>query len=208
MATKKTPAKTPVTNPFAKAKKSSDGAKGKLDHVNPEDPIVKAAVDQYKHLAAEIKRLEGEQSAHKAVLSTYGRQIFAERQTKEISGNFHIQGEAESVTYIYQNSNSALGEEAYAAFVASHGEEAAETLLALDAASVRFNAEVLTEDGVMEKVVNALQVLPKELLDRLFTGAGYAVKDEVFIKAREFAKTPAEYQAIMNDLRVKNYVKA
>ena len=197
----------PKINPFAKIKSRSDAKAGGLDHVKAPTPDVAQAVDDYKKLSAQIKSLEGELARSKGVLEQFGRLTFAQRQTRNHGGNFYIDGNEDTVSFQYQNASSALAGDDYQAFVSRRGEEAANALLEINVASVKFDPKTLEEPGVMDQVVTALQALPEELLERLFTPATYGVVDEVFVRARPFAKTPEEYAALMHDLKVRNYVK-
>lgn len=198
----------PVIDPFKKIASTKEKKAGGLDHVNSADEVTKAAVDEYKRIAGEMKRLEGEQAAHKAVVEGYARKTFCERQVKNTSGNFYVDGNADVVMYQAQNANAGIAADGYATIVEEHGEEAAEELLMLDTASVKFNADKLKEPGVMEKFVAALQVLPPEILNDLFTAATYKVTEDVFVKMRSHAETAEEFQALMASLKIKNFIKA
>lgn len=211
MATKKSsPASSetaaPKINPFAKIKKASDTKAGGLDHVKaPED--LAPAVDKFKKIQAQIKGLEGDLGEVKGRIESFGRMTFAQRQMRNQSGNFYIDGAEDSVSYQFQNASSAIADEDYQRFVSEKGEHVAQALLKVNTASIKFNSKTLEEPGVMDKVVDALQALPADILDRLFTPASYDVVDDVFVKARAFAKTPEEYAEIMARLKVRNYVK-
>src|SRR4051812_31715705 len=99
-----TPAAAPI-NPFKIAKTKAPAKKG-LDHVTPTDEVIKAAVDEYKRISAEMKNLEGQLSGHKSVVETYAKGIFAERHVKGVTGNFNIDGNADTVQFQAQNRNA------------------------------------------------------------------------------------------------------
>lgn len=198
----------PVLDPFKKIAATKEKKANGLDHVNSADEITKAAVDEYKRIAGELKRLEGEQAAHKAVVEGYARKTFCERQVTNTSGNFYVDGNVDAVMFQAQNANGAIAADGYAVLVEEFGQGAADELLELDPASVKFNSDKLKEPGVMEKFVQALQVLPPDILGDIFTPATYKVTEDVFVKMRKYAKTPEEFQALMASLKIKNFIKA
>lgn len=203
----------PLNNPI-KVKKTSEPKKGKLDIVIPESEIIKAAVDKFKAISAQMKNLDGELAGHKSIIAGYAKGAFAERQMKNVSGNFNILGNTETCQFQAHNSGTEIGEDEYEAFIKEHGKEAAEELLQINVKTVKFNAATLQEAGVMDMIVAALnakdakgkRILPDEVLDRLFSGTAYGVTDEVFVKARAHAKNAEDYESLMADLKVKRFI--
>jgi len=205
-----TPAAAAPISPF-KVKSASNSKSSGSPHVTPSDASIKDAVDEFKKIKAEIKNLEGQLAGTSAVLSTFGRAQFAERHMNgqaSGTGNFIIDGHTDTVSFQYQNAGSGLADEDFQAFATAHGEKAAQELLRLDLGSIKLNSDTISKPGVMDMVVNALQSLPPEILENLFTAASYVVTDDVFVKARGHAKSAEDYAAIMADLKVKNFLKA
>jgi len=197
---------TDKKDPFSRAAKEKKATSTSLEKINPPTEI-KFSVDEYKKLDGQIKVLEGEKAGHKSILEAFARDTYATRQVAEKSGNFAILGDSSHVTYIVQDASGGMTQVEYDEFASQHGKKAAESLLALNKASVKFDVKTLEEPGVMQQVVDALNTLPPDLLERLFTPAYYGVVEDVTIKARKFAKDAKQYQQIMSDLKVKAYIR-
>ena len=204
MATKKTP---PKTNPFAKVATEKKGS-STLDVIVPDDNIAHS-VDEYTRIAGVMKSLKGEQEAHKSVLETYAKATYADRAVnRNKSENFNIAGDNDTVQYQLQNASAGMIAGEYEAFCERFGTDTAEDLLKLDTASVKFNSKVLEEPGVMDQVVDALQKLPGDLLDRLFTPAVYTVSKDAVDRIRNHVKTPEEFSELVSAAKIKNFIKS
>lgn len=205
---KETKAKKATTNPFARVAATKSKTSSKLDIVRPQDESVRESVDQYKRIAGEIKSLEGEQAAHKSIIEAFGRTEYARRALQQAdTENFSITGDKDSVSMITANASKGIAADDYARFVEEWGQDVAEDLLHIDTKTVKFDSKVLAEPGVMDQVVSALQTLPADLLDRLFTKALYTVTPAVAEKARSHADSVEKYENLLAAIKITQYVK-
>jgi hypothetical protein len=74
-----------------------------------------------------------------------------------------------------------------------------------DFASIRFDGEVLAAN--YDAVVEALQVLPQDVLAKLFKPMLMKAKPGAAEAAKKYTKNPTELGSLLKTLRIKNYIK-
>jgi len=78
-------------------------------------------------------------------------------------------------------------------------------LIVRDYASIRFDAKVL--EANYDAVVEALQVLPEQVLTKLFKDMSMKAKPGAVEAAKRYAKTPEDMQELVKQLKIKNYIR-
>jgi hypothetical protein len=114
-------------------------------------------------------------------------------------------GDETMVTYVVMDAIAGLSEEDTEEFARNFGRKAAEDLIVRDYGSIRFNAEVL--EAHYDEVVEALQVLPEEVLENLFKPMLMKARPGAAEAAKEYAKKPDELLEILKALKIKNYIR-
>lgn len=190
-------------DPFKMRKTKTEVTK-ETDTVTPPAEIAQA-IDAYRESLDQAKHFEGEATIHKDAIMGFAQDEYAKRTMKGMSKSFKIMGDETMVTYVIQDSSAGLTEEDVEEFSNRWGEEAAQDLITRDLRSIRFDPNVLAAN--YEKIVEALQVLPEEILDNLFKPMLMMASAGVIEKAKKYAKTPEELLEIISALKVKNYVR-
>lgn len=189
--------------PF-KTRQTQKGKNAKVASVLP-PPKIGQAVDEFCELRDDIKFKEGELTVLKDVVMNFAQDEFTRRTVTGIPGGFHVQGIKRSLTYVVQDASAGFSAEEYVLFEERWGEEAAKELLVEDLGSIRFNADVLKANK--DLVVKALQALPANVLENLFLPALMKSTDGALEKAKRYAKSPKELREMMEQLKIKNYVR-
>ena len=109
------------------------------------------------------------------------------------------------VHYVVQNSSAGLTEEELHEFAERWGEKAADELITKDFSSIKFDPKVLEQH--YDKIVDALQVLPEEILDNLFKPMLMKAVPGALEKLSQYTKSPEEFLELMKQLKIKNYIK-
>lgn len=190
-------------DPF-KTKKTKTVATKVNDTVTPPDDVQKA-VDAFREAQEQAKHFEGEATVAKDKIQDFCHLEFAKRLLGGVDSSFKVMGEETMVTYIVADSSAGLTDEDLASFAERWGDEAAEELITRDYMSIRFDPKVL--EANYDAVVEALQVLPPDVLENLFKPMLMKARQGAAEKARKFAKTPEAMKEILSQLRMKNYIK-
>lgn len=199
-AAKSTKAKV---DPFKTRKvKTEDTKKG--DAITP-PPEVKEAIDNFREAQDQAKHFEGEATIHKDTILQFAEEEHAKRMLAGKNASFKLMGDETMVTYVIMDASAGLTEEDVEEFARNWGEEAAEDLIVRDYSSIRFNGEVL--EANYEAVVEALQVLPADVVDNLFKPMLMKARPGAAEAAKAYAKKPDELIDILKQLRIKNYIR-
>lgn len=200
---KATAAKGGKVDPF-KTKKTTSAPPKVNDTVTPPEKVA-LAIDAFRECQEQAKHFEGEATIHKDLIMEFAGEEFCRRAINGIEDSFKILGDDTMVTYVVTDSGAGLTEEDLEAFAEKWGAEAAEELITRDFASIRFDAKVL--EANYDAVVNALQVLPEDILQNLFKPMLMKARPNAVGTAKRIAKTPAKLREMMNELRMKHYIK-
>ena len=122
-----------------------------------------------------------------------------------LNGSFKLLGEETMVTYVVQDSSAGLTEEDVEAFEERWGKKAVEDLIEKDLRSIRFDPDVLAAN--YDTIVDALQDLPPEILENLFKPMLMKAKSSAVEKAKKYAKNPAELKELLEQIKLKNYIR-
>lgn len=203
MATaRKTKRIDPFTTKKVSAKKASD-----KDSLDPRDPGVKAAVDDY--VEAAIKEAEGnaEKIAPKdTVESSFARREFAQRFCNGKEDSFYIQGNEHRVIFITADKSDVSSEEELAEIANKWGRETVDRLFEKDYGSVRLNDQFVKEnfDRIIPKLVKALG----DDFQKLFTEAKYKGVNNIAKEAREIVDNdPVRFEELHRDLKIRSFIK-
>jgi len=174
------------------------------DTVNP-PPEVAEAIDAFRESQEQAKHYEGEATIHKDTILSFAEEQFTKRVLAGIHKSFKIMGEETMVTFIVTDSSAGLTDEDVSEIEERWGRKAAEELVVRDYASIRFDADVLAAN--YEQVVEALQVLPEDVLHKLFKPMLMKAKPGATEAAKQFTKNASELKSLLKMLRIKNYIK-
>lgn len=190
-------------DPF-KTKKTREAPKGVSDTVTPPEAIAQA-IDSFRECQEQARHFEGEATIHKDEVTEYARNELTRRIFSGLNGSFKIMGEETMVTYVVMDSSAGLTDEDVTLFEERWGKKAAEDLIEKDFRSIRFDADVLAAN--YDKIVDALQTLPGDILDNLFKPMLMKAKASAVEKAKKYAKTPEDLKELMEQLKMKNYIR-
>lgn len=203
MAGKKEAANKAKIDPF-KTRKVQEADTRTNDTITPPADVA-AAIDQFRECQEQSKHFDGEATIHKDLVVKFAQQEYARRVTNGIDSSFKILGNDTMVTFIATSSSAGLTEDDAAGLAERWGEKAAEELVVRDYASIRFDADVL--EANYQKVVDALQALPEEVLQKLFKPMLMKASPHAIERAKKFAKNPDELHELLQQLKIKNYIK-
>ena len=190
-------------DPF-KIKKTKTTAKVADDTVTPPAEVAKA-IDSFRDAQDQYKHFEGEMTIYKDQIIHFSAREYAERLMNGQKKSFKILGEETSVTYVIMDSSAGLTEEDYAEFTQRWGEDLAEELIVRDYGSVKFEPAVL--EANYDAVVDALQVLPEEVLQHLFKPMAMKARPGAADIVNKRVKTAADAQDILKAIKMKNYIR-
>lgn len=190
-------------DPF-KTKKTKTPVAKAGDTVTPPRDVAEA-IDHFRDFQEQARHFEGEATVHKDRVQAFCQGEYARRLQSGAAGSFKVLGDETMVTYIVTDSSAGLSEEDLEVFAEKWGREAAEELITRDFQSIRFDPEVL--EANYDAVVEALQVLPGPVLERLFKPMLMKARPGSVGIGKKYAKTPEEMQDLIKDLKIKNYIK-
>jgi hypothetical protein len=197
MATKK------KVDPF-KTKKSKTPPSKAADTVTPPAEVAEA-IDRFRDCQEQARHFEGEATVAKDKVQTFCQAELTRRLQSGIGGSFKVLGDETMVTYVVTDSSAGLSEEDAEEFKNKWGKDAAEELIVRDFQSIRFDPAVL--EANYDQVVEALQALPEEVLDRLFKPMLMKAAPGAVATGKKYAKAPEDLQEMIKDLKIKNYIK-
>lgn len=190
-------------DPF-KVRKAKVEESRESDTLTPPDEV-QTAIDSFREFQEQARHFEGEATVQKDLILDWANGEFAKRALSGMGDSFKALGEESLVTYVVMDASAGLTEEDVSEFASNWGEKAAEELIERDYASVRFEGKVL--EAHYDKIVEALQVLPPEVLEGLFKPMLMRARRGAVEKAKKYAKTPEKLQEMLKQLRMKNYLK-
>jgi hypothetical protein len=202
-----TMAKSPKSKPKSdvfKTRKTREPEQVAGDTITPPAEIAQA-IDAFRDAQEQAKHFEGEATVQKDAINDYSLGEFAKRSLKGKNHSFKLLGEQSMVTYVVMDASAGLTEEDVEAFKERWGEKAADDLIARDFASIRFDGEVL--EANYEAVVEALQTLPKDVLENLFKPMLLKAKKGAVERAKNYAKSPQELRELIQQLKIRNYIR-
>ena len=191
------------TDPF-KTRKTKTTSPQTQEPLTPPEEIMEV-IDEFRDKQEQAKHFEGEATIYKDKILNYCQDEFSKRALGGQVGSFKVLGEQAMIHYVVQNSSAGMTEEEYEDFCHRWGEETAEDLITKDYASIRFDAKVLEQN--YEKVVEALQSLPDEVLENLFKPLLLKAVPNALERCQKKVKDADEFKEMMRDLKIKNYIK-
>lgn len=190
-------------DPFKTKKTKTPPSKANDTVTPPED--VQEAIDKFREYQEQARHFEGEATIHKDKAVAFCQAEYTKRLANGVDGSFKVLGDETMITYVITESSAGLSEEDKDAFAERWGQAAAEELIVRDFQSIRFDPAVL--EANYEQVVEALQTLPEDVVERLFKPMLMKAKPGAVQMAKKYAKNPEEMQEIIRDLKIKNYIK-
>jgi hypothetical protein len=109
------------------------------------------------------------------------------------------------VTYVVMDASAGITEEELESFKERWGEKAADDLITRDFASIRFDGEVF--EANYDAIVEALQVLPKDVLENLFKPMLLKAKSGAVERAKKYADSAEELRELIQQLKIRNYIR-
>ncbi len=199
----KTSLKSKKTDPF-KTRKTKTEASVSSDTISPPKEIAEA-IDNFRECQDQAKHFEGEATIHKNQILEFSENEYVKRLLNGKNVSFKVLGEETMVTYVVMDSSAGLTDEDVEEFSKNFGEEAAEELIVRDYNSIKFDAKVL--EANYDAVVEALQVLPSDVLENLFKPMLMKAAPGAAESAKKYAKNSSELLEILKSLRIKNYIR-
>jgi len=196
-------------DPFANVASSKGKKAGSSTLGSVAGTGVGAEIDNFVKAARQIKDLESEKSASKDTVMIFANQEFAKRQRAGQSGNFRIEGNSESVTFIAQAKGSALAGDTMGVLKEKWGIEVVAAVTEVDLSSLKFNPEIIGNAELQQKIFAALEnALTKEVRANLFLPVTYKVKTDVLDVAPTVTKTATELAQLYSDLKLTSYIRS
>jgi hypothetical protein len=190
-------------DPFKTRKtKSEDADKG--DTLTPPAAVVEA-IDAFRECQDQAKHFEGEATIHKSTILGYSEEEYVKRLMSGKNTSFKLLGEETMVTYVVMDASAGLSEEDAEEFAKNFGRKAAEDLITRDYASIRFDGKVL--EANYDAVVEALQVLPEDVLANLFKPMLMKARPGAAEAAKSYSKDPDKLLEMLKALKIKNYIR-
>lgn len=190
-------------DPF-KTKKSKTPAANANDTVTPPAEVA-AAIDSFREAQDQYKHYEGEMTIYKDQIMNYSTEEYTKRLLNGMNGSFKILGEETMVTYVVMDSSAGLTEEDVADFAGRWGKEVADDLIVRDFGSIKFDPAVL--EANYDAVVEALQVLPEQVLQNLFKPMLMKARPGAAEAAKQYAKKPEDLKDLLKQIKIKNYIR-
>lgn len=194
---------TKKKDPF-KTKKTRNPP-GKVQETVEAPDEIRQAIDAFRACQDQAKHYEGEATVHKDRLMNYAGGEFARRSLKGMDSSFKIMGDESMVTYVVMDSSAGLTEEDVDMIRERWGEAAADELVARDFRSIRFDPKVL--EANYDAVVDALSSLPEEVVENLFKPMLMKASPGAVDLAKKYANKPEELQELMENLKLKHYIR-
>lgn len=190
-------------DPF-KTKKTRTVLSESNDTITPPKEVARA-IDSFRECQDQAKHFEGESTIHKDLIMNFSNNEYSKRLYNGMSKSFKILGDETMVTYVVMDSSAGLTEEDVEDFRKKWGKAAAEKLITRDFGSIKFDPKVL--EANYDAVVEALQVLPEQVLDNLFKPMLMKASPGAVETAKEFVKTPEDIKDLIKQLKIKNYIR-
>jgi len=189
---------------FFKTRKTREAAPEAGDTITPPSEV-QQAIDAFRDAQEQMKHFEGEATVQKDVINDYSLKEFSKRVLKGKGKSFKLLGDQSMVTYVVMDASAGMTEEEVEAFKERWGEDAADELITRDLGSIRFDADVL--EANYEAVVEALEVLPKDVQETLFKPMLMKARKGAVDKAKKMAKSSDELRELLQQLKMRNYIR-
>lgn len=199
----KAPVKAKKVDPF-KTKKTKTEAAVAGDTISPPKEVAEA-IDAFREAQDQAKHFEGEATIHKNTILGFSEEEYVKRLLRGKNTSFKVLGDETMVTYVVMDASAGLTDEDVDEFTRNFGKEAAEELITRDFSSIKFDAKIL--EANYDKVVEALQTLPSEVLENLFKPMLMKASPGAAERAKKYAKKPEDLLEILKALRIKNYIR-
>ena len=196
--------KKPARKEIFKTRKTRDAEVQDSDTISPPAEIA-AAIDQFRDAQEQAKHFEAEATIQKDAINDYSRGVYTKRVLSGKNRSFKLVGDQSMVTYVVMDASAGITEEEAEAFKEQWGPKAAEDLIVRDFASIRFDGEVLAAN--YDAVVDALSVLPTEVLESLFKPMLLKAKPGAVERAKKYAKSSDKLLEIITQLKIRNYIR-
>ena len=189
--------------PF-KTRKTKTETKVAGDTITPPAEVAEA-IDQFREAQDQAKHFEGEATIHKNTILNFAEEEYSKRLTSGRNTSFKILGDETMVTYVIMDASAGLTEEDVEEFRRNFGDKASEDLIERDYGSIRFDGKVLAEN--YDAVIDALQVLPENVLENLFKPMLMRARPGAAEGAKQYAKKPDDLLEMIKALKIKNYIR-
>lgn len=190
---------------FFKTRKSREATTEKTgDTITPPDDIARA-IDAFRDAQEQAKHFEGEATIQKDFINDYAIKEFSKRAIKGKNKSFKLLGDQSMVTYVVMDASAGITDEELDSFKERWGEKAADDLITRDLASIRFDGEVF--EANYDAIVEALQVLPKDVLENLFKPMLMRAKSGAVDRAKKYADDAEELRELLQQLKIRNYIR-
>ena len=203
MAPKAATKTTSKADPF-KTRKTKAEVSDASDTISPPADVAQA-IDSFREAQDQAKHFEGEATIYKNQVLEFSETEYSKRLLSGKNKSFKVLGEETMVTYVVMDSSAGLTEEDVEEFSKTWGAEAAEDLIVRDFSSIKFDGKVL--EANYDKVVEALQTLPPEILDNLFKPMLMKARPGAAEGAKQYAKKSDDLLDILKALKIKNYIR-
>jgi hypothetical protein len=190
-------------DPF-KTKKTKTPTASTNDTLTPPAAISKA-VDSFREAQDQYKHYEGEMTIYKDQIMNYSTEEFSKRLLNGMGNSFKVLGEETSVTYVVMDSSAGLTDDDLHEFANRWGQAAADELIVRDFGSIKFDPTVL--EANYDAVVEALQILPEEVLQNLFKPMLMKARSGAAKSAIRYTKNAADLKDLLKQLKIKNYIR-
>lgn len=194
---------TTKVDPF-KTRKTKSEDSGSSDTISPPAEVAEA-IDAFRECQDQAKHFEGEATIHKNAILNFSEEEYVKRLLSGKNTSFKVLGEETMVTYVVMDASAGLSEEDVEEFAKNFGRKAADDLIVRDFSSIKFDAKVL--EANYEAVVEALQVLPSDVLENLFKPMLMKARPGAAEGAKSYAKKPDELLEVLKALKIKNYIR-
>lgn len=189
---------------FFKTRKSREAEPDAGDTITPPAEI-QQAIDLFREAQEQAKHFEGEATIQKDAINEFSLKEYSKRVLKGKGRSFKLLGEQSMVTYVVMDASAGLTEEEVEAFKERWGEDAADDLITRDFASIRFDGEVL--EANYDAIVEALQALPKDVLENLFKPMLLKAKSGAVERAKKYAESAEDLRELIAQLKIRNYIR-
>lgn len=193
------------SSPFKTATSASKSSKSKISAIKAPENLA-STVDELHDINGQIKHLKGEETVLRDSINAFAQETFSDRFRGGLTGNFRIEGETSSITYIVQDASSGISSEEKEDFANKWGDEAADALIVEDFASIKFDTKVL--EANYDAVVAALQTLPEEVFTTLFKPMSLKATKGAAGKAAELTESAKDLADMLRDLKIKTQIRA
>lgn len=190
-------------DPF-KTRKARTETQEAGDTISPPAEVAEA-IDSFRESQEQAKHFEGEATIHKDTILSFAEGEYGRRLINGKNVSFKLLGNETMVTYVVMDASAGLTDEDVEEFARNWGEKAAEELIVRDFGSIKFDPKVL--EANYDAIVEALQVLPEDVLENLFKPMLMKARPGAAELAKKYAKKSDDLIDLLKQLRIKNYIR-